>query len=86
MENERGLKLGRLRTHNGGEFTSAALRTWLKEKGVSQEFTPPLTPQANGVAERMNRTLQEMARSMMQSTGLGGGNFCKLATFATEVR
>ena len=74
VENERGLKLGRLRRDNGGEFTSAALCTWLKEKGVSQEFTPPRTPQANGVAERMNRTLQEMARSMMHSTRLGGGS------------
>ena len=73
VENERGLKLGRLRTDNGGEFTSVALRTWLKEKGVSEEFTPPRTPKANGVAEQMNRTLQEMARSMMQDTGLGGG-------------
>ena len=74
VDNERGLKLGSLQTNNGGEFTSATLRTWLKEKGVSQEFTPPRTPQANGVAERMNRTLQEMARSMMQATGLGGGS------------
>ena len=41
VENERGLKLVSLRTDNGGEFTSAALRTWLKEKGVSQQFTPP---------------------------------------------
>ena len=72
VENERGLKLGRLRTDNGGEFTSAALCTWLKEKGVNQEFTPSRTPQANGVAKRMNRTLQKMARSMMQSTGFGG--------------
>ena len=51
VENERGLKLVSLRTDNGGEFTSAALRTWLKEKGVSQQFTPPRTLQANGVAE-----------------------------------
>ena len=57
VENERGLKLVSLRTDNGKEFTSAALRTWLKEKGVSQQFTPPRTRQANGVAERMNRTL-----------------------------
>ena len=27
VENEMGLKLGRLRTDNGGEFTSAAIRT-----------------------------------------------------------
>ena len=86
VENERGLKLGRLRTDNGGEFTSIALRTWLKEKGVSQEFTPPRTPQANGVAERMNRTLQEMARSMMQDTGLGGGSWGEAFLTASYLR
>ena len=35
VENERGLKLWRLRTYSGGECTSAALCTWLKEKGIS---------------------------------------------------
>ena len=44
VETQRGLKLGRLWTDNGGEFTSVALRTWLREKGVSQEFTPPRNP------------------------------------------
>ena len=86
MENERGLKLGRLRTNNSGEFTSAALRTWLKEKGVSQEFTPPWTPQANGVAERMNRTLHEMARSMMQDSGLAGGSWGEVFLTASYLR
>ena len=62
-ENLSGHKLTRLRTDNGGEFTSTELRTWLKEKGVTQEFTR--TPQANGMAERLNRTLQEMARAIM---------------------
>ena len=56
-ENECGEKLGRFRTDNGGEFCSLALSTWLKEKGVKHETTPPRTPQSNGVAERMNRTL-----------------------------
>ena len=86
VENERGLKLVSLRTDNGGEFTSAALRTWLKEKGVSQQFTPPRTPQANGVAERMNRTLQEIARSMMQDTGLGGGSWGEVFLTASYLR
>ena len=83
---ERGLKLGRLRTDNGGEFTSVALRTWLKEKGVSQEFTPPKIPQANGVAKRMNRTLQEMARSMVQDIGLGGGSSGEVFLTASYLR
>ena len=39
VENKRGLKLGKLRTNNGGKFTSAALRTWLEEKGVSLSLT-----------------------------------------------
>lgn len=86
VENERGLKLVRLRTDNGGEFTSAALRTWLKEKGVIQEFTPPRTPHAHGVAEQMNRTLQEMARSMMQDTGLGGGSWGEVFLTASYLR
>ena len=86
MENERGLKLGRLRTYNGGEFTGAALRIWLKEKGVNREFTPPRTPQANGVAERMNRTLQEMARSMMHATRLGEGSWGEVFLTASYLR
>ena len=80
------VEYGRLRTDNGGEFTSVALCTWLKEKGVGQEFTLPTTPQANGVAERMNRTLQEMARSMMQDTGLGGGSWGEVFLTASYLR
>ncbi|MBO1694889.1 hypothetical protein, partial [Bacteroides uniformis] len=33
--------------------------------------TTPYTPQQNGVAERMNRTLMEKARNMLSGTGLG---------------
>ena len=80
------MKLGRLQKNNGGEFTSATLRTWLKKKGFSQEFTPPRTPQANGVAERMDRTLQEMARSMMQDIGLGGGSWGEVFLTASYLR
>ena len=47
-ETESERKLQQLRTDNGGEFTSNALKTWMKEKGVLQEFTPPRTPQTMG--------------------------------------
>ena len=41
---------------------------WLKinyEKGIVTQLTIPYTPQQNGVAERRNRTLLDMVRSMM---------------------
>ena len=39
-------------------------------KGIHHELTVPHTPEQNGVAERMNRTLMESARSMMSHAGL----------------
>uniref|UniRef100_A0A7N2QZR7 Integrase catalytic domain-containing protein n=1 Tax=Quercus lobata TaxID=97700 RepID=A0A7N2QZR7_QUELO len=39
-------------------------------KGIRMEKTIPGTPQQNGVAERMNRTLNERARSMRLHAGL----------------
>ena len=33
--------------------------------GISQEFSAPITPKQNGVVERMNRVIQEMARTML---------------------
>ena len=48
-----------------GEFES-----YLKLKGIHHELTVPHTPEQNGVAERMNRTLIESARSMLAHAGL----------------
>ncbi|RVW50266.1 Retrovirus-related Pol polyprotein from transposon TNT 1-94 [Vitis vinifera] len=46
-------------------------RPWLRQKqGIRMEKTIPGTPQQNGVAERMNRTLNERARSMRLHAGL----------------
>ncbi|KAL0288391.1 UNVERIFIED_CONTAM: hypothetical protein Sradi_7098500 [Sesamum radiatum] len=40
------------------------------ENGILSQWTPPGTPQLNGVAERRNRTLLDMVRSMMSFTEL----------------
>ena len=48
------------------------------------ETTAPRNPQSNGVAERMNRTLQERARSMMAETDLspeGWGEAVRCASY-----
>ena len=47
------------------------LRTFCKKCGIARKKTTPYTPQNNEVAERMNRTLMEKARSMLSSAGIG---------------
>ena len=65
MEKSTGRKLKALRTDNGGEYTSAEFEAYLRKEGVRHELTVPKTPEQNGVAERMNRTLVETTRSML---------------------
>uniref|UniRef100_W8AUM1 Retrovirus-related Pol polyprotein from transposon TNT 1-94 n=1 Tax=Ceratitis capitata TaxID=7213 RepID=W8AUM1_CERCA len=68
-ERQTGKKLKILRSDNGTEFVNNAFDDFLKENGILRQLTVPYTPQQNGVAERMNRTLIEMARCMMLSAG-----------------
>ena len=70
VENVTGKKIRALRSDNGGEYSSKAFNNYLQMKGVQRQFTLPRNPQQNGVAERMHRTLQESARSMIHGGGL----------------
>ena len=63
-------KVRTFRTDNGGEYTSSQFENYLKAEGIRHELTVPKTPQQNGVAERLNRTLVEMARSMLLNSKL----------------
>ncbi|CEG35176.1 retrovirus-related pol polyprotein from transposon tnt 1-94 [Plasmopara halstedii] len=55
---------------NGGEYILGDMTKFCKRRGIEHKFTPPYTPQLNGVAERMNRTLVECARCMIEYAGL----------------
>jgi transposase InsO family protein len=65
MENATGKTIKRLRSDNGGEYTGRQFKAYLNHHGIKHEKTVPYTPQQNGLAERMNRSLVEMARCMM---------------------
>ena len=60
-------KVKTIRTDNGGEYTSRAFQEYLDDHGISHQLTVPYTPQQNGVAERMNRTLIDLVRCMIHS-------------------
>lgn len=51
-----------LRTDRGGD---KEMNVFLKSKGIVHQLTAPYTPEQNGVAERKNRSLIEMARCML---------------------
>ncbi|KAL0427450.1 UNVERIFIED_CONTAM: hypothetical protein Slati_2919800 [Sesamum latifolium] len=70
VENQTNRKIKALRSDRGGEYLSGEFIDYLKENGILSQWTPPGTPQLNGVTERRNRTLLDMVRSMMSFTEL----------------
>ncbi|PWA82612.1 ribonuclease H-like domain-containing protein [Artemisia annua] len=68
--NEGDENLKQIRTDNGTEFRNQDLECFCDEKGISQNFSSPYTPEQNGVAERKNRTLIEAARTMLNGSVL----------------
>src|SRR5579859_1915641 len=65
VENEFELKVKKVRSDNGSEFRNTRVDELCDEKGVKHEFSSKYTPQQNGLVERKNRTLIDMARSML---------------------
>jgi transposase InsO family protein len=64
-QNEFGLRIKKIRSDNGTEFKNSQIEGFLEEEGIKHEFSSPYTPQQNGVVERKNRTLLDMARTML---------------------
>ena len=70
VENVCGRKIKTLHSDNGGEYTSTGFASFLKSQGIKHELTVPHTPQQNGIAERLNRTLIEGIRTMLADSKL----------------
>ncbi|GBL79610.1 Copia protein [Araneus ventricosus] len=60
----------RIRCDNAKEYVSGELQNIARNAGVEIGPSPPFTPQLNGVAERMNRTLFDKARAMLYDSKL----------------
>jgi hypothetical protein len=70
VEKKSGHQIQRLRTDNGGEYVNNNFTSYCTTQGIQMQHIVPYTPQQNGVAERKNHTLKEMANCMIQSKGL----------------
>jgi hypothetical protein len=69
-EAECGHKLCVLCTDNGGEFTAAEFASYCADEGVQRHYSVPYSPQQNGVVERRNQTVVEMARALLKQRGM----------------
>ena len=70
VEKQIGKSIKKIRSDRGGEYLLDDFKVYLKDHGIISQLTPPGTPQHNGVAERRNRTLLDMVRSMMSISEL----------------
>ena len=76
-------KIKRLQTDNGLEYCSKKFKDFCKSKGIARHRTVTYTPQQNGLAERMNRTLIERVRCMLLNLSLSKGFWADAVTTAT---
>jgi len=65
-----GRKIIKLRSNNAKEYTSNDFSQYLERKGITRQLSIEYIPQQNEIAERANRTLMKMARTMLLESKL----------------
>ena len=69
-EKQLGVNIKQLRSDRGSEYLYGEFKFYLTQEGIVSQLSAPGTPQQNGVAERRNRTLLYMVRSMLSYSSL----------------
>ena len=85
VEKETLLHVKCLRTDRGGEFTSSEFNELCSQQGIKRQLTTAYTPQQNGVAERKNRTVMNMVRSILSGKGIPKPFWPKVVNWAFYV-
>jgi hypothetical protein len=79
VENQHSLKIKIVKSYRGGEYygrhtpygqVPRPFASFLPENGIVAQYSTPGEPQQNGVAERRNRTLMDVVRSMISYSTL----------------
>ena len=76
----------RVRSDRGVEFVNRDMHSWYADKGIQVEPTAPNTPEQNGRAERLNRTLMEKVRKMLRGAHLGDWYWGFALQYANDIR
>lgn len=65
VEKQTGMFIKCLRTDKGGEYNSGEFKEYCRDHGIKRQLTTAYTPQQNGVAERKNRSIMNMVRTVL---------------------
>jgi len=69
VEKQSGYKIRTVRSDRG-EYTLNDFEAFCTQQGIRHQTTPVYTPQLNGVAERKNQTILDMAKSLLKAKKL----------------
>jgi len=70
LENEKSSKIVSIRSDHGGEFQNEKFEHFCEKHGINHILSAPRTQQQNGVVERKNRSLEKLARTMLNENSL----------------
>ena len=85
VEKKTGKKLKVLRSDNGGEYISDPFFEICKKEGITRHFSVRETPQQNGIAKRLNRTLLEKVRCMLSQAKLHKRFWAEALNYACHI-
>ena len=85
LERSQDLPVKAIRSDHGTEFENREFLSFCREHGIEHNFSAPYTPQQNGVVERKNRTLEEMARTMLLACNLPKGYWAEAVNTACYI-
>jgi transposase InsO family protein len=74
-----------LRSDGGGEYNSKEFAYFCKQQGIIMQTTTRYTPQQNGVVERKNQTIMNMARSMLREKNLSNDYWVEAVVYSMYI-
>ena len=83
--NQFGITIKVIHPDGGGEFMSKKFLEYLAFKGILHQPSAPYTPQHNGVAERLNRSIMEMALTILDFSTLPRTFWAEAVSFAVHL-
>ena len=86
FETQTGKKIKNLQSDNGREYVNIEFDKVLAKYGIARRLTVPYTPEQNGVAERCNRTLMDMARCLLIESGMPPAFWAEAVNTANYIR
>jgi hypothetical protein len=86
MENQKGRTVKCIQSDNGTEYINNDFEKLLKKRGITRRLTVPYNPEQNGISERKNRTLLDMARCLLIESGLPSSFWAEAVNTANYLR